>query len=132
MRIYNKPVSLITLNRKKRKWQKIVGLDKWFITIDYATKYIIGDNVVGMATDCNTEARKANIHILDTYYLTSNNGTVYNLDTIIIHELLHIFMWEMVEKINPKIRKRKDFKNLEEFLCDEFADIVFNNLTKKM
>lgn len=53
-------------------------------------------------------------------------GSVFNIDTVCIHELLHI-MFDSQFKIFPKyIRTHKKIHSFEEWLCNRFSRLIYD------
>ena len=83
----------------------------------------------------NTE-KVAVIVINNEYYTDPQYGVVWNLDTALLHELIHVVLDEQIGRLAKKVRNNKKFReDFEEFICDKFAWIIYNhvkNRRKKM
>ncbi len=128
-----------TLQKKCKRWAKALRLGDWDIMCRYATKsettqeydskdvICFDDSTIGRLHECSIPEKIALILIRRNYFDHDAYGVSWNIDTLIIHELIHIV--EKVGKKNcnipEKIKKRKDFKDLEEYNCDTFSAIMY-------
>jgi hypothetical protein len=131
MRRPKQAVSLKKLRTKLLFWQKKMDMSDWEISIEYADSHKVGKDSVAMIEVDERMDRIAKMFIWDQYYLTEHYNVRYNLDTVILHELAHAFMNEIMRPIPTKVRKRKYLSAFEEWLCDNFADIVYLNVMGK-
>ncbi len=53
-------------------------------------------------------------------------GSVYNLDTVCIHELLHIMLNEQFGLFPKHIRTHKKVHLFEEWICNRFSRIIYD------
>ena len=94
---------------------------------DDKDKPYFDDDTIGCLMECSISEKIAVVGIRRTYYEHDSYKVSWNLDTLIIHEIIHII--EKVGKLNcniPKgIKKRRDFINFEEYNCDTFAAIIY-------
>lgn len=128
-----------TLEKKLTKWQKILKLSDWEITIRYATKKdleeIGGDkerNDIALVSDCDTAAKRATILINRNYHKMAGYKKSWNVDTLILHELIHVVVWLHSEAIPDKIYKHRKVYEFEEFICDCFADVIYRIYYNKL
>lgn len=128
-----------TLQNKCNTWAKRLRLGDWTITCKYATKpemdkvdpedgsTYFDENTIGCLMECSIPEKIAVIGIRRNYFDHDGYKVSWNLDTLIIHELIHII--EKVGKKNSgipkKIDRRRDFTNFEEYNCDAFAAIIY-------
>jgi len=128
-----------TLQKKANTWAKRLRLSDWDITCRYATKADMNtidpddnepcfdDDTIGRMQECSIPEKVAVVLIRRNYYDHNGYKVSWNLDTLIIHELIHI-----IEKIGKKnagivnsVDKRRDFMEFEEFNCDCFSAILY-------
>lgn len=129
-----------TLQKKCNTWARRLRLGDWSITCRYATKSemqkldpedndepCFDESTIGRLQECSIPEKIAVVLIRRNYYDHDGYGVSWNLDTLIIHELIHII--EKVGKKNSgiprKIDDRRDFGNFEEYNCDAFAAIIY-------
>lgn len=115
-----------TLEKKCKKWQKVLKLSDWNITVKFASQSQIGNNTLAMIKDVYQTEKVAIIEVLNTYYNEVGHGHKFNIDTLLLHELVHLLVWEEHDRLPPDIRKSKAFLDFEEFLCDSFAAITYD------
>jgi len=135
-----KGVRVSTLQKKCKRWAKALRLGDWDITCRYATKseldqrcesskdeICFDENTIGRLHQCSIPEKIALVLIRRNYFDHEAHGVSWNIDTLIIHELIHII--EIVGKKNcnipKKINDRKDFEDFEEYNCDTFAAIMY-------
>lgn len=51
-------------------------------------------------------------------------GSVFNLDTLCIHELIHVMLDQEFKKFPKYIRRHKKVHAFEEWLCNRFAALI--------
>jgi hypothetical protein len=82
---------------------------------------------VACLMDCSTPEKIAVIGIRRDYFNYDGFKQTWNLDTLIIHELIHII--EKAGKkscgISKKIDYSKPFSAFEEYNCDAFSAIIY-------
>lgn len=143
----SKGVQPKTLQIRCNVWAKRLRLSDWTITCKYATKGdmdredpedndkpYFDDETIGHLMDCSLPEKIAVIGIRKNYYDHDGFGISWNLDTLILHELIHIIerLAKSDSAIPGKVRDRADFKNYEEFICDCFASVIYYNFRKKI
>ena len=131
MRRPKQAISIEALRKKLSFWQKKMDMADWEISIEYADSHKIGKDSVALIEVDERMDRMAKIFIWDQYHKTEHYNVRYNLDTVIIHELVHAFINEPMRPIPAKIRKRTYLHDFEEWLCDNFADIMYRVVTGK-
>ena len=112
-----------TLARKFRKWMKFLKLDGWDVKIGFKD---LGVDTAAEVSYCSPIEKFAVIDVAKDLDKFEGYKMSFNLDTLIIHELMHVLMWEQVERLPGKVKNCKDFKEFEEFLCSHFAKIIFD------
>lgn len=125
-----------TLEKKLNHWKKVCRLSDWNIQIRYATKTDEEvDNInlerdLASTVNCSPPEKIALVLINKDYVNHPKNNFVFNIDTIILHELMHIIIWEKVDALAEGVLESKNFKTLEEFICDYYARLIFDISTK--
>lgn len=136
-----------TLQIRCNMWAKRLRLSDWTVACKYATKTdmdrqdpednnkpYFDDETIGHLTDCSIPEKIAVICIRRNYYDHDGFGISWNLDTLILHELIHII--ENLAKANSgvpnKIKDRNDFIDYGEYICDCFASVIYYNFRKKI
>ena len=127
-----------TLQKKCNTWAKRLRLSDWDITCKYPTKAEMekedpaddykphfDDETVGCLMECSLPEKIAVVGIRKNYFDHDGFGVSWNLDTLIIHELIHIIEKIGKDKLPKSVISRKDFKEFEEFNCDCFAAILY-------
>ena len=129
-----------TLQKKCNTWKKRLRLGDWDITCKYPTKAEqekedpddknrpnFESDTIGCLMECSIPEKIAVIGIRKDYYDHDGYKVSWNLDTLIIHELVHIIqkMGKTTAGIPKKIRDRKDLWVWEEYNCDTFAAILY-------
>ena len=109
-----------TLESRLRKWQKKLKLDGWHIKIRYKS---CGEDAAAMVF-CEPLERTAIINVHPQYYLKEGYRISWDLDSLIVHELLHVEMWEEINKLPQKMREHVKFEAFEEYLCFRYAKII--------
>ena len=85
-----------TLEKKLHRWKKVCRLGDWNINIRYATKFDEDADDIDLSKDlasavnCSPPEKVALILINKEYINHPKNNFVFNIDTIILHELMHI------------------------------------------
>lgn len=121
------------LNERLDYWADILGLSGWDIKtkiVDKATMNKIvssldtkdpdpSDIVMGAVVEHYPAEQAASIVFLKD--ADKEFGLQLNIDTLILHELIHVVVGEQFERL-PKVAKSSPrTKELEEFICDFFA-----------
>lgn len=119
-----------TLEKKTTKWKKILKLQNWSISVRYANKKEIDEQnkkiIAAYVSHCDCAAKRASILVNRKYYEIVGYKTAWNVDTLLLHELIHIAIWSQTIRIPDTIAGHKSIENLEEFICDFFGDIIYN------
>ncbi len=121
-----------TLEKKLTHWKRALKLDGWKITIRYATKTDNDKGDINLEKDlacvatCSPPEQIAAILINKDYATHRSNTLVWNIDTIILHELIHILMWAYTKGLPDKVYNSRKFHELEEFVCDSVARLLFD------
>lgn len=111
-----------TLKKKLRKWQTALKLDGWDIKIKYKH---CGKDDAAEVEFCEPVERTAVINISPNYYNREGYNVSWTLDELIIHELIHVVLWEPCHSyFSSKIRGSQKFEDFEEFVCFHFAKII--------
>lgn len=135
-----KGVQAKTLQKKCNVWAKRLRLRDWTITCRYATKADMekedpdddyepsfDSETIGRLQECSVPEKIALILIRRDYFDHTGHKVSWNIDTLILHELIHII--EKIGKthagLNKNVGARKDYWRLEEFNCDTFSAIVY-------
>lgn len=121
-----------TLEKKLGRWKKHLRLTDWDITIRYGTKKEVGNNTLACLDTCSHAEKIARVIVSKDYFKDEDFAVVWNLDTLILHELIHIVLKAEEDKIPESIRNHKRVHNLIEFTCDTFAKTIFDIKHKKM
>jgi hypothetical protein len=121
-----------TLERKCRRWQKILKLADWDITIKFTPKSQLGGNYLARLTNVYPVEKVAVIEVLNDYYKDPGYKHNFNIDILILHELIHLFLWEEFEKLPYPIRQTKAVKEFEEFICNFLSKMIYDIFHKKL
>lgn len=127
-----------TLQKKCKRWAKALRLSDWDIICRYATRAemereceldrgenCFDDTTIGHLHECSIPEKIALILIRRNYYAHESHGISWNIDTLILHELIHIIEIVGTNKLPKKITERKDFCEFEEYNCDSFSAILY-------
>lgn len=97
-------MNLQQLRKESKKWQKILGLHNWKITVVWAKK-----------DELNTETEKVfGINTFDPNHMESTikilNPKYENYDAVntLVHELLHLFMFQLESAAGFSIKPPSD------------------------
>ena len=127
-----------TLDSKVSKWKRILKLSDWNIKIKYAPQKVMDkdkkpneEDTIGMLDECYVIEKRAQILISEKYQEIDGYGIGWNLDTVILHELIHIVMRPEEDKLASKVTKSAKFGDLLEFICDKFSDIIYEMTKRK-
>lgn len=121
-----------TLDKKLMRWKKVLKLADWDIQIRYATKTDVDkdsidpdDDIAALET-CSPVEKVARIIINKNYPKFDEYGVVWNIDTLILHELIHALLYEKIHVLPDTIKDHQGMTRLEEFICDSMARIIFD------
>lgn len=119
------------LERKLKKWMKYLKLEGWDIKIRFKNLSDDEPDNKGLATAaqveyCSPVERTALIFIANDYCETEGYGLSFNIDTLIIHELLHVILWEKFDCLSTRTKKNQKIVDLEEFICFHFSKILYD------
>lgn len=134
----HRKIQLKTLVRLCTLWKNRMMLSDWIISIKYATKEQIkkqhrkDDICIGYVGDCNSDDKVACIYINPEYHKIPGYKESWNIETVIIHELMHIHVSEAGGKIPEKIEKLPEWEPIEEFICDRTAMLIYRQHKKKI
>ena len=120
------------LNSKVDFWKKVLGLDGWEIKttiISSSEMYNLVKKLEGEAdkneliyavlVNCHPVEQIASIAFLKN--ADKHFGIQLNLDTLIIHELIHVATQEKFDNLPETIGNSNKIKELEEYIADFFA-----------
>jgi len=113
------------LARRLRYWMRALKLEGWTIKIRFRT-VPSGDDTVAELEHCSPVERAAAIFVAEDYAGRAGHGVSFNLDTLILHELIHVVLWDEWERLPTRTKGRADVKRLEEFVCFHFAKIIYD------
>lgn len=120
-----------TLENKIKKWQKCLKLDGWTINAKFVPPSKLDDSnkmeVAGQVQECSPDEKVVLIYFHNKYYKLEGYGISWNIDTLILHELIHVLCWEKVIEMPTSIQDHSKFQILEEFVCNSMAKIIFDN-----
>ena len=125
-------------------WQKVLKLTNW--TIEFA---IVSEDEMNHALETyqpengwskdeeeygayaflawtRPEEQRAKILFHKELKDDEEYDSVFNLDTICIHELLHIMFEPQFKKFPKYIRNHKKTHNLEEWMCNRLSRIIYD------
>jgi hypothetical protein len=120
-----------TLQKKCDKWKKVLRLGDWNITCRYANssemkdKETMNEDDIGVLEQCHIHEKIALILINKHYYNHNAFGLSWNLDTLILHELIHIIQSMAMQSLTKKMKESPKMDQVEEFNCDTFAAIIY-------
>lgn len=123
-----------TLAKRLARWKPVLKLSSWDITIRYAKKAELEKEqkkelkdriILAFVIDCDPAAKRATVLVNRDYHKVAGHKQSWNIDTLILHELVHIVLWGKSDAIPEKIRNHSKVDDLEEFACDAFADIIY-------
>lgn len=117
-----------TLEQKVKKWQTVLKLDGWNIAAKFVPRSkLLDQDTIAQLESCFPTEKVAVIIIHSKYPEDKEYGLAWNIDTIIIHELIHVLFWEKTDEMPDSIQQHSKFRAFEEFLCNSFAKILFDN-----
>jgi hypothetical protein len=111
------------LERKLRKWIKHVKLEGWDIKIRFKP---LKEDIAARIYHCSPVEMSAIIDIAVDYSDREGYGVSFNLDTLILHELIHVILWEKWDELPNTIKEHKKMELFEEFVCFHFAKIIYD------
>lgn len=122
-----KPVQIATIRRKINKWKKVLGLDAWRIKARYVpSSELLDEDTIAQVDYCYPAERQAQIAVDENYHLNPEIDEVFNIDSILVHELIHIMLWDRTDSLPEKIKDEESITSLEEFVCNSFAKIIYD------
>ena len=120
-------INTSVLEKKKKKLQHLLKLDNWTINIKFVPKSRLPDERTTAQVDyCSCSERVASVVIYDKYWLHDGFEVAWNLETLLLHEFIHILLMEQFMHLPHMIQENAKFMELEEFICDIFAKIIFD------
>lgn len=122
---------------KVEYWKSKVGLHGWDISVSVVNKDKLAkiiekndgktidkdDVVYGAVVEQFPAEQAASIVFLDKS--DEDFGMQLNLDTLILHELIHIVVGERFDRLPKAAKISPRTHELEEFLCDYFARRIY-------
>jgi len=128
----NKRVSRASLKQKLKYWQRKLKMSNWDIDINYCyNKDWLNDDVLGQLDYCWTSEKVARISICPTYNKTDGNNIAWNIDTLILHELIHALVYDRSISLPISSMNSPRVIEFEEFICDAMAKIIFDCTKRK-
>lgn len=124
-----KKINRTSLENKLNKWKKILKLDAWNITINWVKPKTINNDLAEIEI-CSYPEKVATIAVSTHYDQHAHHGKVFNLDSIILHELIHIVFWEHVQNLPSNFTENKKFEEFEEYMCDYFSRVLIEMKSK--
>jgi hypothetical protein len=127
-----KRASIKELKDTLKFWQQRMKLSDWSIKIRYATLSEIassdtfGDNTLGQLDCCWYNEKVAVISIHPEYHKADGFDTVWTLATLILHELIHIHLYEKSSKLPVQSQDSPRVWDFEEYICDSLAKIIYD------
>lgn len=120
------------LERKFYKWVKCLKLEGWNFKIRF--KAIVPEEgndghkpfPAAWVEHCSPVERTAVINIATDYCARLGFGVSFNLDTLIIHELIHIILWDERDRLPTRVSNSSKFNSFEEFVCFHFSKIIYD------
>lgn len=125
-------------------WQKVMKLTNWTIEFDIVSEKVMieqikeyqpeggwhdgpddqDDSALAFLVWIRREEQHARILFHKDVKKDGEYGSVFNLETLCIHELIHIMLDRQIQSLPNYIRKHKKIHRLEEWLCNRFATII--------
>ncbi len=122
-----------TLGTKIKKWQHILKLDGWTLTFKFIPpttfkKMEKEKSILAMVNHASPNEKVAEMLFNNKYHTYDGFGASWNIDTLIIHELIHIHLFEKSDQLEKAIPEEVEevFTQYEEFLCDSIAKIIYD------
>lgn len=120
-----------------RKWKKVLGLNGYDIKIILANQKRLDEVILattgskrdedeiilGCVVECHPVEQCATIVFLRDAPI--HFGFQINLDTLVIHELIHVLVSAPFTALPKAARKSKRTDELEEFICDKFSYLIW-------
>ncbi len=125
-----KKLSYQTIINKLKFWQKALKIGDWDISIKIARESYVGEGIIAEVIYCAPVEKIAKINLLNNYMKVPGYNISFNIDTIIIHELIHVVLWDKVNFLPTKFRKNKRYIESEEFICDYMAKVIYDGYKK--
>lgn len=124
----NRRLPIKELRELLKFWQQKMKLLDWDIRIRYASKADIldpeqfGDGTLGQLDMCWPDEKVAQISIHPRYHKADGYNIAWNLDTLIIHELIHTHLSEKSNELPEEIL----VGDFEEFVCNSLGKIIYD------
>ena len=127
-----------TLRAKISKWKKTLKMSDWTIKAKFVPPHVLKENplefeyeTVAYVKSVYPDELVAEIEFNSRYYEVEGYKLSWNIDTIIIHELIHVLLHEKTEAFHPSTRESSKLYNYEEFICNSFSKIIYDQSKKK-
>ena len=123
-------------------WQKVLKLTNWTIEFGIVSEKQMlqqvqenqpdggwhadekDDSAVAFLVWVREEEQRARILFHKDLKKEAEYGSIFNIDTLCIHELLHIIVAQEFQRFPKYIRRHKKIHAFEEWLCNRFATII--------
>ena len=127
-------VSEKTLENRINKWKHILKLDGWSIRFKFVAPMKMEEKdktILAMVKHCSPNEKVADLLFNNKSPSYEGFDSSWNLDTLIIHELIHVHLYEKSELLAQGLTDDvvEIFEILEEFICDSFAKIIFDTIS---
>ncbi len=126
-------ISNKTLENRIKKWQHVLKLDGWTIRFKFVSPMKMENDkfILAMVNHCSPNEKVADLLFNNKYQTYTGFGVSWNIDTLIIHELIHVHLYEKAEPFEATLNKDNIdvFEAMEEFICDSFAKIIFDSIS---
>lgn len=113
----------------KEKWQKKLKLNYWDIKIKIVSPTQTQQMIA--LVSCYPDKETATIWINSQYKYLSGYNKAWTLESVILHELIHILLWRDVEDLPENIKNNNKFQDFYEYVCDLIAD-YYNSCKKRV
>ena len=124
-------ISLKTLEKKIQYWQKVLKLDGWKITAVFKPQHKLDPqdpDTAAQVVECWPLEKVAVIEFATNYPKHDGYEISWNIDTLILHELIHVLCWEKTTDLPENIQDHSKFQIFEEFLCNTLSKIIYDNI----
>jgi len=118
-------------------WADVVGLGGWDIKVIIANKKAVSEIV--RSTDPKSDPEDLILGaVIESYPTEQVASIVFDkdadkefgmqlcLDTLVLHELIHVAICDKIDRLPKVARNSPRVKELEEWACDFFARKIFN------
>jgi len=123
-------------------WQKVLKLTNWTIEFGIVSNEEMRrqteqhqpedgwheddneDDTLAFLVWVRDEEQRAKILFNQDLKKDDEYESVFNLDTLCIHELIHIMAYREFKRLPKYIRRHKKIHQFEEWLCNRFATII--------